>query len=97
MKQFLRIFSYLGGIDETDEERRQKQLLAAYKNVFDSDDGKRILDDLANQFCFLAPTYDPDPTVMAMNEGSRNVMLYILGMIRDEYRNPIKEVIDGRS
>jgi len=93
MNLFKRIFSL--HIDETDEERRAKQILMAYKTVFDTEHGKMILDDLANQFCFIGPTFDPAvdrPEVALVNEGGRNVILYILGMVRDENRNPIKEV-----
>lgn len=95
MELFRRIFSLQA--DETDEERRGKQILGAYRKVFATEEGKIILDDLANQFCFIGPTFDPaveKSEVAVFNEGTRNVLLYILGMLRDEHNNPIKEVLN---
>lgn len=94
LDRFVRVFTHRGGIDEKDEERREKQLRAAYQQLFGTDPGKMILDDLANRFCFVGPTYRGDATEAVFNEGGRNVVLYILGMIRDDYKNPIKEVLN---
>ncbi len=90
--RFVRIFTPQGGIDEKNEERREKQLRAAYQYFFATDQGKMILDDLANRFCFVAPTFNGDATEAVFNEGGRNVVLYVLGMVKNETHNPIKEV-----
>jgi hypothetical protein len=94
MEIFKRIYSRL--VDVRDAQRREKQILAAYRQVFGTEYGKIVLDDLANQFCFVGPTFDPavDKVEVALvNEGSRNVVLYILGMVRrDGNMNSIKEV-----
>ena len=92
LNAFIRIFTHSGGIDERDEELRGKQLRAAYQYFFSTDQGKMILDDLANKFCFLEPTFRGNVEEVLFNEGGRNVVLYILGMVRDEYKNPIREV-----
>lgn len=89
---FRRIFTYLGQVNP-DPEIREKQLLAAYRDFFATDQGKTILDDLANKFCFMDTTFHGDPTEAVFNEGSRNVVIYILGMIRDGKTDPIKEVL----
>jgi len=89
---FRRIFTYFGQVKE-DPEIRRKQLLQAYRAAFAGDQGKLVLDDLANQFCFLDPTYRGDAQEALFLEGSRNVVLYILGMVQDEGNNVIKEVI----
>ena len=89
---FRRIFTYLGQANP-DPEIRRKQLLQAYRDTFAGDAGKLVLDDLANQFCFLDPTYRGDRDEALFLEGSRNVVLYILGMVQDAENNIIKEVI----
>jgi len=88
---FRRIFTYLGQANP-DPEIRRKQLLQAYRDTFAGDAGKMVLDDLANQFCFLDPTYRGDAQEALFLEGSRNVVLYVLGMLQDEQNNIIKEV-----
>ena len=92
MMGFRRIFSWLGQLHK-DPNIRKKQLLRAYRDTFAGDAGKLVLDDLANQFCFLDPTYRGDRDEALFLEGSRNVVLYILGMVQDAENNIIKEVI----
>ena len=89
---FRRIFSYLGQLHK-DPDIQKKQLLQAYRDIFAGDKGKLVLDDLANQFCFLDPTYRGDRDEALFLEGSRNVVLYILGMVQDAENNIIKEVV----
>lgn len=89
---FRRIFTYLGQLQK-DPDVRKKQILQAYREAFAGDAGKLVLDDLANQFCFLDPTYRGDRDEALFLEGSRNVVLYILGMVQDAENNIIKEVI----
>jgi len=87
-----RIFTWIGQFHK-DPEIRQKQIAQAYRDAFAGDAGKMVLDDLANQFCFLDPTYRGDRDEALFLEGSRNVVLYILGMVQDAENNIIKEVV----
>lgn len=52
--------------------------IESYKRFFDSEDGKTILYDLMVYGNFVAPTYNPDPQKTPLNEGRREVILYIL-------------------
>lgn len=87
-----RIFTWIGQFHK-DPDIRKKQISQAYRDIFAGDAGKMVLDDLANQFCFLDPTYRGDRDEALFLEGSRNVVLYILGMVQDGENNTIKEVI----
>jgi len=90
--EFRRIFTWLGQLHK-DPDIRKKQVIQAYRDAFAGDAGKMVLDDLANQFCFLDPTYRGDRDEALFLEGSRNVVLYILGMVQDADNNIIKEVV----
>ncbi len=59
---------------------RQSQLL--YRRVFDTTEGRLVLQDLAHK-CYLDhSTFDKDPITMARNEGKRLVMLDIMQTLK---------------
>lgn len=67
-----------------DEEvvKKREQLKADYRATFESDSGKRVLEDLERR-CFIRTTTfkDFDPTTMVFNEGKRAVLLHIKTMM----------------
>ena len=82
-----------------EQETRDKQqlLIAAYKNIFTTEHGKIILDDLS-EFC-LDKNYLPDMFVVgdshktAYNLGSNKVMRYIKWMISRKIEKKQEKVI----
>jgi hypothetical protein len=61
--------------------------IALYKQVFTSDQGEQLLEDLGVRFCENSSTFSPDPYETAYREGQRTVML------RD--RKQIEDMIDN--
>jgi len=69
-------------MDEKKVLRKQIDLLNCYKRVFETDDGKKVLNDLIKKSCFLMSTHVPgDPYSSANNEGKREIVLYILKVL----------------
>lgn len=60
---------------------KQKQRSIAYKEVFTTDLGKRVLYDLMLNSNMLQSSFNSDPLLMAMKEGERNVCLRILKLV----------------
>lgn len=89
---FRKIFGYEGQA-HPDPEILAKQLRRAYRDIYATDQGKLMIDDLCNQFYFLDPTYQGDKDDALFREGSRNVVLYVLGMMKAPDDNTIKEVV----
>ena len=59
-----------------------EDLQRVYREVFSSDEGKRVLDDLKARFGFQQTTHVPgDPYESAFFEGQRNAVLLILRMM----------------
>lgn len=60
-------------------KNKQKDLIIAYKELFDTPQGKVVLKDLLGIGRINQPSYVmQDPHATAFNEGSRRVVLYIL-------------------
>ena len=61
-----------------------ENLLATYRAVFDTDDGKLVLADLRKRFHLSATTFERgDPHYSAFLEGQRSVVLTILSMMEE--------------
>lgn len=61
------------------EEQERRNLIEAFHNVFSTDDGKKVLNNLKYHCCIDALTiYGPD---MVFNEGKRYVANYIKYMM----------------
>ena len=59
-----------------------KQLIIAYKQVFESDDGKKVLEDLEKRCGFHTTTHiKGDSHESAFLEGTRSVILFIKNML----------------
>lgn len=58
-----------------------KQLRAAYKFVFESDDGQRVMEDLRRRCHAHTSTFSTNPNETYFNEGQRQVVLFIEDML----------------
>jgi hypothetical protein len=68
------------------------ELHRAYRRIFESLDGRAVMDDLERRGCFLRSSFDPDPGRTAFNEGRRSLVLHIRHMLDETNFNP-KETI----
>ncbi len=57
--------------------RRELEVRQAYKRLFESDDGKRVLEDMRHNLCADRTTFNANPTTHAFNEGGRYAVLLI--------------------
>lgn len=60
------------------EIKERKQL---YQNVFESPDGKRVLEDLSRHAFIRKTTFSENPQRTAFNEGQRSMVLHIQSMM----------------
>ena len=59
-----------------------QKLIKDYKICFDTDQGKRILDDLSKRCHEFVTTHDKQsPTESAFLEGQRSVLIFIKNMV----------------
>lgn len=61
--------------------KKRRAIDAAYRRVFNSPDGKLILQDLMEQHSITGTTFDPNPQVSALKEGERNVVLRVMSIL----------------
>ena len=61
-----------------------EELKTLYKTVFATDDGVRVLNDMATRFSVHSSTFSTEPTETAYREGQRTVVLFLLAMIADQ-------------
>jgi hypothetical protein len=65
-----------------------EDLQRIYREVFSSNEGKRVLDDLKARFGFQQTTHVPgDPHESAFFEGQRNAVLLILRMMEEKRKD----------
>ncbi len=57
------------------------QIIDLYKQTFNTDEGKKVLEDLRLRCFSKKSTFDKDANVTAFNEGQRQVVLHIEGFI----------------
>jgi len=55
-----------------------------YKDVFSTEAGQRVLMDLVREGSFLQNTFKGDVNGMLLKEGKRNMVLYILSIIKTD-------------
>jgi hypothetical protein len=58
-------------------KEKAEQLRKDYQSVFNTEAGKRVLEDLKRTCFYYGPTIHAQPHIMAYNEGQRNVVLHI--------------------
>lgn len=70
--------------------------VTSYKEIFESEKGKVVLADLL-QFCWMfRQTFNGDVNEMLINEGKRNVLLYILSQTNIDLPQLLKMMEDNR-
>ena len=57
------------------------QIIDLYKQTFNTDEGKKVLEDLRLRCFSKKSTFDKDANVTAFNEGQRQVVLHIEGFL----------------
>lgn len=63
----------------------QAELLAAcYREVFESEAGRRVLADLQARAFHRESSFSPDPQRAAFNEGRRSLLLHLLRMLEQD-------------
>lgn len=75
-----------------------KDTVLAYKRVFESEDGKKVLKDLMKCSSFNRSSVGEDPYETYFNEGARSIILRILkttSMSMDQIEDYIKEIEKG--
>lgn len=72
---------------------KPSELVADYKLIFESEAGERVLYDLMKKCHFLHTSYDGDINSMVFREGERNVVNYIMTMLKQDPLE-IKKLID---
>lgn len=72
--------------------RRVLATITHYKDVFSTPSGQKVLNHLMDTFMMRTSHVEKDPYSTAFNEGSRNVVLFILQKLK---MNPeqIKEIL----
>jgi len=68
--------------DELIEER--ERLIDATKEIFNTQAGEIVLDQLKQKSGFHMSNFSADALEMAYREGQRSVVLYILNLMNDE-------------
>jgi len=59
-------------------DKRIEQITQSYKQIFDSENGKKVLQDLANRCSYNNTTFvEGDSHATAFEEGKRSVFLFI--------------------
>ncbi len=64
-----------------EQKMEAERLQMAYINLFDTDNGRVVLDDLMKAHCMFSPTFEGDVNQALLKEGGRNVVLRILAII----------------
>ncbi len=60
---------------------KEKRRRATYKEIFSTDAGQEVLDDLMKSNYFFTSTQTSDPYETSFNEGRRSVILAILNYV----------------
>jgi hypothetical protein len=76
-------------MDSKDNNKKYKQvdLVADYKALFENEKGQRVLYDLMKKCHFMHTSFDGDVHNCIFREGERNVVNYILTMLKQD---PVK-------
>jgi len=80
------------------EKKQQKQVddVIAYKALFGSPDGKRVLNDLIRTCGMLNATYAGDPNEVIFREGQRAIVVRILNILKIDPSRLQKNIEDMR-
>jgi hypothetical protein len=72
---------------------KQLQLVLKYQRVFESEEGKEVLQDLCSRSFVFDSTFDENPSKAAFKEGQRSTILEIFKVLKIDYVK-FKESID---
>ena len=78
------------------EIKDQLSVITAFQKVFNSDDGKVVLDYLSRYCSFKAPMFNGDANQLIFNEGKRNVFLFIQSYINSDPKQ-LEKMLEGQS
>jgi hypothetical protein len=79
------------------KKRETKELIFAYKEIFESDKGQMVLRDLMQTFHVFNSTMSDTPEETAYKEGERSVVLRIFKTINIDPSQLDKIVKEGQS
>lgn len=78
------------------QERELKSQIAAnqqlYRNVFDTPEGKAVLEDLRKRCFDKMTTFDDNPYRTYFNEGRRSVYKYIINLLEQDLTQILEEL-----
>ena len=66
-----------------------EQVEVLYKEIFNSDSGKKVMEDLGKRFSMNSSTYVPNSDETVYQEGQRSVVVFINNMMNN--KQPEKE------
>ena len=72
---------------QLENEKKRLEMVQAYKRLFMTDDGKKVLGNLEGYCGFNRTSFfeqNPDALRISFNEGKRDVYLWINGFLRKE-------------
>jgi len=72
-----------------------QDLRAAYRALFNTDDGQVVLEDLQIRFHVHRPVFSTEANETAFRDGQRSVVLMIQGFLKDLPQQPEEIEIDG--
>lgn len=64
--------------DQQKHADQARKVYSAYKTVFNSDEGKIVLEDLCKNNFMISSTIDKTPELTYRNEGKRELLLQII-------------------
>ena len=59
------------------------ELHLAYRRLFESADGQRVMEDLERRGFYREPAFSGDPARLAFNEGRRSLVLHVKQMLKE--------------
>lgn len=68
----------------TKKARSQAGIVRAYKNVFESPDGRKVIADLMRVHGMMSSSFSGDANQTIFKEGERNVVLRILAVLKTD-------------
>lgn len=74
----------------------QLAVITTFQKVFNTDDGKVVLDYLSRYCSFQTPMFNGDANQLIFNEGKRNVFLFIQSYINSDPKK-LEEMLKGQS
>lgn len=87
--------SFFNNEQKEQEKELQKQIASnqqLYRNVFDTPEGKAVLEDLKKRCFDKTSTYDDNPYRTYFNEGRRSVYKYIINLLEQDLTQILEDL-----